>query len=488
MKFWCKTGPLSLILFAFFACICFAQDPSLEEEIRAIESGLIPNIIVKGEEPEYYSILERMEFHRVPGVSIAVVHEGKLRWAKGYGVANTETGDSVTSSTIFQAGSISKPVAALAALKLAEEGRVDLDTDVNEYLKSWRVKENGFTEEQKVTLRLLLTHSAGMTVHGFPGYTQKDKFPSINKVLKGKGNTPRIEVDTIPGSLWRYSGGGYTVMEKVVEDVTGLPLEQYLEREILGPMGMTRSTYTQPLPEELFHTASAAYDREGKVYEGLWHNYPEQAAAGLWTTPSDLAIYCIEIQQILAGKPDGILKQETVEGMISKHTGDWGLGPSLRWEGDSLRFGHGGKNAGFTASMTAFAYTGDAVIIMTPADNGGPLISEIQHTLSDYYDLGYSEPRVVETMELSNSELQEFVGTYRYVEEVPGIGEYLIEVSIEGEFLKVTDPNSGESSIMTPIGETSFIDLTRGDRVAFQKEEDRMGLLWNNWNQFYRID
>ena len=488
MKFWVKTGSLSLTIFALFFGFAFAQEHNLEQEIFAIENGLIPNIIEQGEEPEHHSIGERMEFHRVPGVSIAVVRDGKLRWAKGYGLANTGTGDSVTTTTLFQAGSISKPIAALAALKLAEEGRVDLDTDVNQYLKSWKVKENQYTEEQKVTLRLLLTHSAGMTVHGFPGYAQGDKFPEINKVLKGKGNTPEIEVDTVPGSLWRYSGGGYTVMEKVVEDVTGMPLERYLEEELLVPMGMINSTYAQPLTEELFHTASAAYDYRGELYEGLWHNYPEQAAAGLWTTPSDLAMYCMEIQQILDGKEDGILQPETVKEMVSKHNGGWGLGPSLRWEGDSLRFGHGGKNAGFTANMTAFAYRGDAVIIMTPADNGGALIAEIEHSISDFYDMGYSKPREVETVALTEKQLETFVGKYLYVDEVPGFGEYWVEVSIEGDLLKISNPQMGDSTVMTPTGESSFIDFVRGDLATFQVEEDRTGLLWNNRNQFYRVD
>ena len=265
-----------------------------------------------------------MEYHNIPGVSIAIVKDGKLKWAKGYGIANTNNGNEVTVNTIFQAGSISKPIAALSALKLVENGSIDLDKDVNTYLTDWRIPDSKFTKDEKVTLRRLLTHTAGMTVHGFPGYKQKDTFPSITKVLNGKGNTAAIFLDTIPGSIWRYSGGGYTVMEKLVEDISGLSLDEYMAENILQPIGMENSTYSQPLGIGLYTDVSAAYDGEGNIIEGLWHNYPEQAAAGLWTTPTDLAIYCIEIQEILSKKKNGILSKEIIEMMLTKHKNNWG--------------------------------------------------------------------------------------------------------------------------------------------------------------------
>ncbi|MBN1821194.1 MAG: beta-lactamase family protein, partial [Prolixibacteraceae bacterium] len=307
-----------------------------------------------GSSPVTFDFLGRMEHYKVPGMSIAVVKDGKIVWTEGFGIANTETGSKVDTNTLFQAGSISKPLAALAALKLVEEGKVNLDEDVNTYLKTWKLPDNKYTSEQKVTLRLLLTHSAGITVHGFPGYRQDEKFPTINEVLDGKGNTDKIRVNKIPGTEWRYSGGGYTIMEKLVEDVSGMPLEEYMAKFILKPMGMNNSTYEQPLPQDLYSQASAAYDQKGELIKGWWHNYPEQAAAGLWTTPTDLAKYCIEIQEILAGKKKGVLKKEMVEDMLTKHLNNWGLGVSLTGDGESLIFQHGGKNAGFTNSFKAY--------------------------------------------------------------------------------------------------------------------------------------
>jgi len=474
--------------------ICIATSCKNEKAIdvtsdfKAIENSLVPSILVKGDSIINFNLLERMEHYKVPGVSIAVVENGKIKWAKGYGIANTNNGSKVDASTIFQAGSISKPLAALSALKLVENGNIDIDEDVNTYLKEWEIPESNFTQVEKVTLRRLLTHTAGMTVHGFPGYQQTDTFPTISEVLKGNGNTPEVFVDTIPGSIWRYSGGGYTVMEKMIEDVSGVPLDEYMSKNILQPIGMKNSTYEQPLGSEYHSNASAAYDTDGKIIDGLWHNYPEQAAAGLWTTPTDLAQYCIEIQQILAGKENGVLSKETIKMMLTKHKNDWGLGPSLQWEQDSLIFRHGGKNAGFTNDLISFANRGNAVIVMTNADNGGKLIGEILRSVSNYYNWGISNPKVVEVIEVEEEKLNNLVGKYLLDFQVPDIGDYIIDIEIKDNKLFVTDANNGETNVLTALEELKFMDLENGDEVVFKIGGDKLGILWNNRFQFYKIE
>ncbi|WP_202946876.1 serine hydrolase domain-containing protein [Nitritalea halalkaliphila] len=364
-------------------------------DIHAIENGLLLDQQPEGSPVQTFSLAERMEHYQVPGLSIAVVEKGKLKWAKGYGIAHTGTGQAVDTETLFQAGSISKPVAALAVLKLVQEGLLDLDVDVNQYLKEWQVPENAFTAKEKVTLRGLLSHTAGVNVHGFPGYKQTDPFPSLVEVLNGSGNTPPIEVDKLPGSGWRYSGGGYTIFEKVVEEVTGRAFERYMEEEILLPLGMRNSSYEQPIGGRWQKNSSAAYDRQGEILEGFWHNYPEKAAAGLWTTPTELAKYCIAIQEIRGGKEDGLLRPELVEQMLTEQDGSWGLGPALEQREGRLLFKHGGKNAGFTNQLIAFADEGNAVIVMTNADRGNGLIRELLHAVSAYYGWGISSPKLV---------------------------------------------------------------------------------------------
>lgn len=475
--------PVFLLL--FFSCVS-DKPKDVSIEIHDIENGLLPAFRANND-TIVYNITERMEHYKVPGVSMALVENGKIKWAKGYGIANTESGSRVDANTIFQAGSISKPVAALAALKLVEEGKMDLDKDVNAYLKDWKIPASKFTEVEKVTLRRLLTHTAGVTVHGFPGYQQTDTLPSITQVLNGVGNTSRIGVDTIPGSTWRYSGGGYTIMQKLVEEVSGRSMDAYLTN-ILEPMGMTNSTFEQPLPTERHATASAAYGTDGKIIDGLWHNYPEKAAAGLWTTPTDLAKYALEIQRILAGKQNGVLKKETVQMMLTKHSNSWGLGPSLQWESDSLIFRHGGKNAGFTNEMVAFANRGNAIVVMTNADNGGKLIGEILRSVSHYYNWGISEQRVIDPIALPTEYLKEFVGTYKLNFQVPNIGDYLVHTSIKDNQLVINDPNNGEVNTLMAIETSEYIDLDTGDKVIVKLEENKPTMTFNGRFKFFKIE
>jgi len=474
-----------LALFSLLGLAC--RDDAMDAEtdrIAAVEKGLIPAVVVQGAPLTTFTLQERMEHYNVPGVSIAVVEDGELSWAKGYGLGNTQTGDSVTPGTLFQAGSISKPIAALAVLKLWENGQLDLDTDVNKYLKGWQLQQTTYTTDEKVTLRRLLTHTGGVTVHGFPGYAQTDTFPDIVQVLNGEGNTPPITTDTIPGALWRYSGGGYTIMEKVVEDVSGQSLEAYMQEHILPALGMDQSTYQQPLGDEYATLASAAFNGEGEQLEGLWHNYPEQAAAGLWTTPTDLARYCIEIQELLGGKREGLLKPETVEAMLTKHMGDWGLGPALQKEGDSLLFGHGGKNEGFSNNMLAFAHQGRAMVVMTNADRGVDLMGEVMRAISEQYGWGISNPRKVEVVNQPLDSLRRFTGSYRLDFLVPEIGEYNIEVKLADGVLQVMDPNNGEQNTLTPLGPQRFIDLESGDEVEFAEKEGKREILFNGQYRF----
>lgn len=355
-----------------------------------------------------YNLYERMRHFNVPGLSVAVVEDGAIIWAEGFGKADIEQNRMVDTSTLFQAASVSKPIAALAILKLAEEGLVDLDADVNTYLKDCKVQENSFTKAKRVTLRAILAHTAGLNVEGFGGYSYNEQIPSTLDVIRGQGNSEILVTEAVPESRWHYSGGGYTIMQKVVEDISGQSFEEYMKREILDPLGMTQSTFAQPLPEKYHDNASSAFDTNGNMLPGRWHNYPEKAAAGLWTTPTDLVRYCIGIQDIISGKNDlGILKKETIEMMITDHYSlvpsyhspnkpagtpwFWGLGPEIIGHGQSMRFQHGGRNEGFKANFTAFVHKGQAITIMANADNGYELIMEVEKVLSDYYRMGIWE-------------------------------------------------------------------------------------------------
>ena len=320
-------------------------------------------------------IQSEMSKREIHGLSIAIIQDGKIE-ARAYGVI-APGGPSVTTSTLFQAGSISKPVAATGALKLVEAGRLSLDADVNEQLRSWKVPENEFTTTQKVTLRRLLSHTAGLTVHGFPGYDVKERMPSVVQVLNGEGNTAPVRVDVLPGSNWRYSGGGYTVMQQLVADVAGQPFPQFMTEAVLEPLSMTRSTYEQPLPAARAAETASGFFANKSAVAGRWHVYPEMAAAGLWTTPTDLARFAIAVQQSLAGTSNKVLSQAMTRQQLTPQMNNFGLGLALSGNGAARTFGHNGRDEGFDALLLAFAETGQGVVIMINANDNSRVMNLI---------------------------------------------------------------------------------------------------------------
>ena len=265
-----------------------AQDQlKVQQAIARIENGFLPPVIVKGRPLETRTIPNRMRELKVPGVSVAVFRDGRVEWARGWGVADVESGRKVERDTRFQAASISKPVAAAAALALVSRGRLSLDSPINSHLQSWKLPENEHTKTTPVTLRHLLTHSAGLTVHGFRGYAHGEAVPSLVQLLDGAkpANSAPVRVDIPVGSRWRYSGGGISIAQLMVEDETKKPFAQSARELVLEPFGMRHSTYVQPLPADLREKAATGYRASGEAVPGKWHTYPEQAAAGLWTTP-----------------------------------------------------------------------------------------------------------------------------------------------------------------------------------------------------------
>ncbi len=330
----------------------------------------------------------QMARRHLAGLSLAIIDSGRITAARAYGVTDDSTHAPVTTATLFQAGSISKPVSALAALHLVEAGRLSLDGDVNASLTSWKVPENRFTTTEKVTLRRLLSHNAGITVHGFPGYDVRDSVPSLVRVLDGAAptNTPPIRVDTTPGSIWRYSGGGFTIMQQLLIDATGVPFPQFLQQTVLGPIGMKSSSYEQPpSPPRAALTASGYYADRTPV-RGRWHVYPEMAAAGLWTTPTDLARFAIEVQQTLAGKGHGVISSAMARQYLTEQIGGSGLGIGVAGTGHALRFSHGGRDEGFDAQLIAFAETGQGVAIMINANDNSRFMGRVVEYIAHLYN------------------------------------------------------------------------------------------------------
>jgi len=332
-------------------------------------------------------VAAQMREHNLVGLSLAVIEDGKIVKAQGYGFTDKSRGKPVTPLTLFQAGSVSKPVAALGALRLVEQGKLSLDEDVNQRLRTWKVPENEFTQDAKVTLRLILCHSAGLTVHGFPGYGVRAPVPTLVEILDGgkPANTPPIRVDIVPGTKVRYSGGGYTVMQQLMLDVTGLPFPVLLRESVLQPLGMAHSTFEQPLRPELAANTASGYYANGAPVKGRWHVYPEMAAAGLWSTPSDLARFAIGIQDSLAGRTNRVISAEMTREMLRVQGPGDGLGVFITGSGKNRQFSHNGRDEGFDTLMKAGAETRQGAVIMINANDDSQTLNKITEAITREY-------------------------------------------------------------------------------------------------------
>jgi CubicO group peptidase (beta-lactamase class C family) len=396
-------------------CSARAAVATVEQHIENVRYRIPPAVIVIGEPMRSTTLLERMAVLHVPGVSVAVIHDGHLEWARGFGVTQAG-GEAVDDKTLFQAASISKPVTALAVLELVQSGILNLDTNVNTYLKSWKISDNEFTASHKVTLRELLSHTAGVTVDGFEGYSSKDALPTVLQTLDGlpPANNLPIRVDQIPGSQWRYAGGGYVILRQLLMDVTGQSFAQFMQEKVLGPIGMTHSRFEQPLSlEHLAHAAMPA-NEDGRALKLGPRIYPELAPDGLWTTASDLAQYAVEVQRSLAGRPGSLLAAPTARLMLTPVLNHWGLGPIV---GDDRRhpyFTHSGGNVGFISILVAYNQNDGAVILTNGSGFGGySLAIDLIRSIAQEYNWPDFKPTRHRTVAVSSDSLDRDVGVYQ---------------------------------------------------------------------------
>ncbi len=349
-----------------------ARNPDAQEaRIHRIEAAVVDMPMGENEPRLRLDLPKLMQLYNVPGLSFAVIDNFQIVFAREFGVIERGSTTPVTSRTLFQAGSISKPVAATGALYLVEQGKLSLDENVNERLKTWKVPENEFTKNEKVTLRRLMSHSAGLTVHGFPGYDVNDSLPTLTQIFDGEkpANTAPIRVDFVPGTKVRYSGGGVTIEQQLMMDVTGKPFPALMREIVLDKIGMTDSSYEQPLPTARAALTAGGTYADGKVVHGRWHIYPEMAAAGLWTTPTDLSKFAIEVALSKHGKSNRVLSEEMTRQMLTPVMDEAGLGFFMDKDNPG-QFGHGGADEGFQALLTMNAESGKGAALMANSDNG----------------------------------------------------------------------------------------------------------------------
>ena len=442
------------------------QSTEVEQHIKHVTSGLVGGIVIKGDEHATHTLADRMKELNVPGVSVAVIHNGKIEWARGFGVRSIG-GPPVNPETMFQAGSISKPLATMACLRLVQQGKLSLDTDVNSYLTSWKLPTDPVQQGKPVTLRELLSHTGGTTVHGFPGYASNEPVPTLIQVLNGEkpANTPAIRSEAAPGTRWNYSGGGFTIMQQALIDVTREPFPKLLHDTVLAPLGMTRSTYEQPLPQSLRDNAAVPYRGDGKPVEGGAHTYPELAAAGLWTTPTDIARYALEVVRSLDGKANHVLSADMTRQMLTSGMGSWGLGLQLGGPASDPWFGHGGVNEGFVNTFYMFEKNGDGAIVMTNADQGGQIGDELIHSIAAEYNWPDFRPAVRTAIHVDPGILDIYAGTYAVTPNVD------IAITLENGQLIWQGPNSPKFPLYAESESKFFLLVAPPDTfIEFRKD------------------
>ena len=448
-----------LISNLFFPASGLSEKP-VSDQIADIEKGLLPVNLFEGEQA--FEIHDRMKFYKVPGLSITVIKDFKILWTKTYGVADLKLQIPVTDKTLFNIGSLSKGVAALTALSLIHQGKFKLDDDVNKLMTSWKIPENKFTKNAVVTPALLMNHSAGAMHHFGVGYF-RSSFPTITQVLKGEPpakHRPTI-IDQIPGTRFQYSNPGYAILQQIIEDVTGKPIYTVAQENIITKLGMTRTTFEQPLPES-FEKVAAAGHRGYSQVRGKRHYFANIAAGGLWTTSDDYAKYVIELQKSWHGKSNKIISEKLTREMLSPHVSkQYGYGVFMRSIGEEKYFGHMGDSAGFMAGFISHATDGYGAVILTNSNSSPELIREINRSIARYYNWAEFVPPEVKPVDINESVKKEISGRYRSGPDT------VVDIILKGGDLILS--NLGKEK-MFHIGDHIFKIKRRAGEIQFTKE------------------
>jgi CubicO group peptidase (beta-lactamase class C family) len=457
-----STAIAFLVFFQLGAC---AQTADTSEKIQQVEKNLVGNIQAEGDTP--WTIKERMTHYNIKGVSIAVIHNYKIEWAKGYGLADDSLKIPVTTQTLFQAGSISKSLNSVGVLKLAQDKKIDLYTDINTYLQSWKFPYDSLSKGKKITIANLLSHSAGLTVHGFGGYEKGQEIPTIVQVLDGKkpANSPAVRSMYEPGLKFEYSGGGTTISQLIVMDITHEPYDKYMYDKVLKPLGMTSSTYEQPPVNIKPELISTAYYLDGKKVPGKYHIYPEQAAAGLWTNPTDLSKYIIETQLAYAGKSHKVLSQQMTSLRLTPYIDkNAALGVFIDDYDGIKYFEHGGVDEGFISQYYGSLEDGNGVVVMVNTANGGSLIPEIINSVAKVYGFkGLNHSKIVKNVTVADTVLQSYTGQYQLAPKT------IITITREGNQL-YGQPTGETKLAMFPEAQNKFYLKAVEVEVEFIKD------------------
>lgn len=477
-------GALAILLAATAGAQPPAAQPVMQpatELAAALQHGLRPGVLKPGEALPRWSLQERMAHYKVPGVAVAVLKNGEVVYAAGFGVREAGTPDAVDADTLFSVGSISKVVAATISLRLAAQGKIDLGRDVNGYLKSWRIPPAPGIEHPTVTMRMLLSHTSGLGVHGFEDYLPGEKLPTLIETLDGKPPAKNEPVRLLhaPGARVDYSGGGVMVEQKIIEDVTGMSFVKAARAHVFDRTGMRRSTFENPLPRQ--PNVAKAHDKEGKLtaLPRGWQAFPEQAASGLWTSANELGAFVAALIESYRGEGDLLPPDVAAQMMTEVSPGARGLGPELAGTGLQRKFFHNGDNDSYHAAFEGYLETGDGFVILTNGKNSKGLRGEIRHALSDALGYGATSPIRTIRLDLSAPAYVDYAGTYRIDPAVPmdlrsELADRLdvdaLEVKVAGGAITAGPPGEADASPLLPLTPARFFASRYAAELQFHRD------------------
>lgn len=415
---WIYTKPILCILLLMFPFATLLAQTNrkysreVESKIHQVEQNLASWVEI--EDTPKWNLQERMNFYKIKGISVAIIKNYKIEWARGYGWADSAENRLVTASTLFQAASISKSLNALGMLKLAQNKSIDINTDINTYLSSWKFPYDSVSKGKKITIANLLSHTGGLNISGFDGYTKIDSIPNITQILNGKNPANNDAVKSIfePNLKYKYSGGGTTISQLIIEDVSGENYADYMESNVLKPIGMKNSFYTNTTSKSKLKLLATGYNGEKEVTM-KYHIYPEKAAAGLWTNPTELSKYVIEIQKSLLGKSNKILTQKMTTQMLTPYLdSSSALGVFIDDKGSAKYFRHGGVNEGFTSLYVGNMKNGYGAVVMCNSTDK-TILYEILNSIATVYKWeNYYSPKIKKVIKIDPAELSKYVGKY----------------------------------------------------------------------------
>ena len=446
-----------------------------------IENNLIPFYSIEGETLRK-TIPQMMREDNIAGVSMAFIDKGRIAWTKCYGFANIEDSIVVTPQTVFQIGSVSKPVATMAALKMVENGDLSLTEDVNLKLKGWKIPENNFTAKSKVTLEQLIGHTSGIENDVVKFYELGEELPTREQLLSGtaaSGDKP-ITLVSVPGEKYKYSNPAYLVMEELMTDVAGKDFNKIMTDLVFEPCKMNSSSFEQPIPRRLMKLKAIGYDSD---LNPLPYNvYPFKAGGGMWSTSIDLGKFLIALLNDHNGTSKTLISKEMADKVFSKESKKSGF-TKWYWKNDVL-FRHDGTIPGFSCFVMGSVDNDQAIVVLTNSSYSHSLLNFIWRTVAEEYKWEYFRPEFYDKIIIEKESLAKFSGKY-------STNQDSLAFSIDDDKLYVNSKQTQGKHQLIPIGGNEFLlpSIPMKYKFTINKNGDMSYVdIWNETGDYSKAE